>query len=235
MVMTKVNVYKELKMPYAGFVYFNEKQPLDHLLSNEYVYTLRKKGHKEGWGYAKCRRVFIGSMGIERKGSINRAEDFVEESGFSTVLEWFNHVRDMGLDPHDMDLYFVWLHNMITDLERIAILDYYENFGIRPFPIQIYRVRKQYFDAIVDGTKTEELRKCSEYWQNRLINTPNPPKIAKFICGRRTHSRLITARYIGLAEEKLGRKLTEQGKKDLEVEKYHGCCVVTGLGSRIII
>lgn len=61
-----------------------------------------------------------------------------------------------------------------------------------PYKIQVSRIRKPYFDAIVSGDKKEELKALSPYWLRRLIETENPANVMKFVCGKRVHSRKIT-------------------------------------------
>ena len=62
----------------------------------------------------------------------------------------------------------------------------------KPYKIQVSRIRKPYFNAIVSGDKKEELKALSPYWIRRLIETENPPNVMKFICGKHVHSRKIT-------------------------------------------
>lgn len=57
--------------------------------------------------------------------------------------------------------------------------------GMKTLP---FRVRKQFFDRIVAGTKTVEYRSDSPFWSSRARDAA----VALFICGRRTHRRLIT-------------------------------------------
>ena len=73
-----------------------------------------------------------------------------------------------------------------------------------PYKIQVSRIRKPYFDAIVSGDKKEELKALSPYWIRRLIETENPPNIMKFICGKRVHSRKIAKIFKDKAKTILG-------------------------------
>jgi len=74
----------------------------------------------------------------------------------------------------------------------------------------VFRVRKQYFDAIISGEKTVEYRKDSSFWLRRLA--PNPkPDVAVFLCGKRVHRRRIT--YI--TRSLTPYDFSEQGKKDV--------------------
>lgn len=78
------------------------------------------------------------------------------------------------------------------------------------------RVRREYFDAIVSGEKKEELRVDSPKWAWLL--GPNPPDVARFVCGRETHLRKIVSIHWGDAEEILGRPPSRQGRKDLGLD-----------------
>lgn len=97
----------------------------------------------------------------------------------------------------------------------------------------VFRIRKEYFDQIVSGEKTYELRALSDYWRTRLIETDDPPKRALFLCGKRTHLRQILNRFIGYAEEILGRKVSKQGRKDLALDTHKGRCIAVKLGEKI--
>ena len=74
-----------------------------------------------------------------------------------------------------------------------------------PYKIQVSRIRKPYFDAIVSGDKREELKALSPYWIRRLIETENPANVMKFICGKRVHSRKIAKIFKDKAKTILGR------------------------------
>ena len=74
----------------------------------------------------------------------------------------------------------------------------------KPYKIQVSRIRKPYFDAIVSGDKGEELKALSPYWIRRLIETENPPNVMKFICGKCVHSRKITKIFKDKAKTILG-------------------------------
>ena len=80
-----------------------------------------------------------------------------------------------------------------------------------------FRVRQQYYDAIVSGKKTVELRRDTPYWRKRLIEG-RMPKIAVFVCGKQVHRRRIYCITEGTPEQVLGRKLTEQEKHDVPTE-----------------
>lgn len=91
-----------------------------------------------------------------------------------------------------------------------------------------FRIRKQYFDAIVKGEKKVELRNYSPFWIKRLL-TGTPPKIAVFVCGKQVHRREITSIETGNPKEILGRELSEQGKKDIPMEY----CIAIYLGKKL--
>lgn len=97
----------------------------------------------------------------------------------------------------------------------------------------VFRIRKEYFDLIVSGEKTCELRALSDYWRKRLIETDEPPKRALFICGMSTHLRQILLCFIGYAEEILEQKVSKQGRKDLALDTHKGRCIAVKLGEEI--
>jgi hypothetical protein len=74
----------------------------------------------------------------------------------------------------------------------------------------VFRIRKRYFDAIVDGSKRVEYRKDSVFWFRRFVLRP-PPDIAVFICGKRVHRRRITRIEAVITPG----GFSEQGKKDV--------------------
>jgi len=78
-----------------------------------------------------------------------------------------------------------------------------------------FRVRRRYFDAIVAGTKREEIRTDKPYWR-RILLGDEPPQIAVFVCGKDIHRRWIAEKpYLEDPERLLGRSLSEQGLKDV--------------------
>ena len=88
-----------------------------------------------------------------------------------------------------------------------------------------FRVRQQYYDAIVSGEKKIELRKYTPYWKKRLVKEPTP-RIAVFVCGKQVHRRWISSLSIETPEQALERKLTEQEKHDVPTEM----CIAIELG-----
>ena len=103
-----------------------------------------------------------------------------------------------------------------------------------PYKIQVSRIRKSYFDAIVSGEKGEELKALSPYWIRRLIETETPPNVIKFICGKRVHSRKITKIFKDKPQTILGRPISEQGRIDLQLDMYDGHCIVVELGKEVV-
>jgi len=79
----------------------------------------------------------------------------------------------------------------------------------------LFTIRRQYFDAIISGEKTEELRADIPHWSWLL--GPDPPQVAVFMCGHDIHRRYITDIYRAPPEEILGRPVSEQGRKDLRL------------------
>lgn len=107
----------------------------------------------------------------------------------------------------------------------------------KPYKIQVSRIRKPYFDAIVSGEKGEELKALSPYWIKRLFESEIPPNVMKFVCGKRVHSRKITRIFTEKAENILRRPVSEQGKKDLQLDEHEGYCmgycIVVELGEEV--
>ena len=84
-----------------------------------------------------------------------------------------------------------------------------------PKEFALFRVRREYFDQILNGTKNVELRKDSEFWRRRLLG-PCPPSIALFLCGpRKVYRRIVEIRADQDPEVILGRPLSEQGRRDI--------------------
>lgn len=88
-----------------------------------------------------------------------------------------------------------------------------------------FRIRRIYYDQIVDGIKTVELRKYSDYWKGILLGE-SPPDVAVFVCGKDVHRRWIKEITVGYPQEILGRELSDQGKRDIPTE----LCIATWLG-----
>ncbi len=84
-----------------------------------------------------------------------------------------------------------------------------------------FTVRKAYFDEIVAGRKTREVRRASPYWRAiwtrvaRALERGEPVE-ATFLCGPRWHRRrVVDAILYPDATVALGREPSEQGRKDL--------------------
>ena len=87
---------------------------------------------------------------------------------------------------------------------------------IRPVSnrVQMFRVRRPYFDEILSGSKVMELRRASPFWRVRLLE--RRPGIAVFYCGKRRYKCRITGfMEFATAEEALHRPLSEQGMMDV--------------------
>lgn len=84
-----------------------------------------------------------------------------------------------------------------------------------------FRIRKIYYDQIVAGTKTVEVRRNTPFWKTRvgralgeLLN--GDPVVCVFICGKEVHRRCLERIwYYDIAAEALGRPPSEQGLKDV--------------------
>jgi len=55
----------------------------------------------------------------------------------------------------------------------------------------VFRIRKEYFDAIASGEKTTEFRRASPFWRKRIVDKGISLDTAVFICGKRVHRRRI--------------------------------------------
>ena len=95
-----------------------------------------------------------------------------------------------------------------------------------------FRIRKEYFDAIVRGEKTVEYRRDSAFWRIRVANVLTDPEttfpitiglnylsmnvdaIGVFICGKRIHRRKIK----GIALQRTPDDFSAQGKKDVNTK-----------------
>jgi len=106
----------------------------------------------------------------------------------------------------------------------------------------VFRIRKRYFADIVQGKKTVEYRKDSEFWRKRIQNAIKKGGIelsetnivfpegneadAVFVCGKRVHRRLVTqiVRMVTPA-------FSEQGRKDVDTPY----CWAFHLGEQFVI
>lgn len=81
-----------------------------------------------------------------------------------------------------------------------------------------FRIRRIYYDQIVEGTKTFELRPTSPYWDKKFQNFGRDEFIggqAVFVCGKDVHRREITKIHCCYPSDRLGRALSVQGQKDI--------------------
>ena len=92
------------------------------------------------------------------------------------------------------------------------------------------RIRKIYFEQIVDGTKNFELRKHNGFWRKRLLEG-GKPEIAVLVCGKQVHRRKITHISEESPEKILGGPLSEQIKSDIGDT---GICYIIWLGEEIM-
>lgn len=91
-----------------------------------------------------------------------------------------------------------------------------------------FRVRRVYFNMIVAGEKTEEIRSYTPFWFKRLISGGQPEE-AVFLCGKDVHRRRIKSVYIDIPEKVLLRPLSLQGLRDLTTE----VCIIVELGEEV--
>jgi hypothetical protein len=84
-----------------------------------------------------------------------------------------------------------------------------------------FRIRKIYFDQIVAGTKTQEVRRSNHFWDIRATRAHAELEygrqvIAVFVCGTEVHRReVLHVEQLVSAEVALGRPPSEQGREDL--------------------
>ncbi len=92
--------------------------------------------------------------------------------------------------------------------------------SIEPFKVA-FIIRRVYFDQIVNGTKTAEVRRASLRWVEVAASVHSrlekkSPVVATFLCGRLIHRReILSVARFETAREALGREPSEQGKKDI--------------------
>lgn len=95
----------------------------------------------------------------------------------------------------------------------------------------VFRIRKEYFDAIVEGTKRIEYRKDSQFWGARIRGFDrienSQEYMAVFICGKRTHRREIVA----IERIKTPDYFSEQGNLDVDTPT----CLAFHLGKILLI
>lgn len=96
----------------------------------------------------------------------------------------------------------------------------------------LFMVRREYYDAIVEGRKKEEIRNPAN-WQWLLGD--DPPQVAVFICGNSpTHRRWITRIYTEKPSKVLGRPVSYLGMLDLgmtsRLPENEFPCIVVELG-----
>lgn len=87
----------------------------------------------------------------------------------------------------------------------------------------VLRIRKPYFEAIVNGEKTVEYRQASLYWLRRLSS--RQPRVAVFICGKRVHRRRI----LKVEQIPTPTDFSEQGQRDVPT----AACFAIYLGEKI--
>ena len=93
----------------------------------------------------------------------------------------------------------------------------------------LFTVRRQYFDAIVSGEKTMEVRRASQRWRTIyhhalfLIRREHEQVVGVFMCGRSIHRREITDIHpYANPKAALGRDPSWQGKLDLGIDEVFG-------------
>ncbi len=84
-----------------------------------------------------------------------------------------------------------------------------------------FRVRREYFDQILQGVKDKELRRITPYWEGRVkaakkAKAKGQSLVGIFLCGKDVHRRHISDIVIELsARVALGRELSERGRQDV--------------------
>jgi len=109
----------------------------------------------------------------------------------------------------------------------------------------MFRIRRQYFDAIVAGTKTVEYRRKSPFWDQRvnrvlsdkakyLVLNPHLGRsvsvtldlsevasekiVGVFVCGPRTHRRIVTGIGLQFTESM---NFSRQGRRDVDTPECY--------------
>jgi hypothetical protein len=91
-----------------------------------------------------------------------------------------------------------------------------------------FRIRRIYFDQIVAGTKTVEVRARKAFWIVRAQRAMaclflGIPVGCIFLCGKDVHRRgLVLVEAYDTAEEALGRPPSPQGLKDIGTGPCYG-------------
>lgn len=79
-------------------------------------------------------------------------------------------------------------------------------------------VKKEYFDAIKSGDKTEEYRLCNEYWTKRLVNRADSYNRLIITCGypkRDDKEKILSFPYVGWERKTITHK--HFGEEPVEV------------------
>jgi ASC-1-like (ASCH) protein len=92
----------------------------------------------------------------------------------------------------------------------------------------VFRVRTVYFDMVVSGEKTVEVRRYCDYWNTRAYGArwrleEGEAVIAKFVNGDRRHCRWITSvQDYDTPDQVLGREPSEQAVLDIGTGRVWG-------------
>ncbi len=84
-----------------------------------------------------------------------------------------------------------------------------------------FRIRRCYFDAIRDGTKPNEIRRCCEFWDPRAwkatkLLLAGKKVTAVLVCGKDIlYKPVLRITMCNHASEAMGREPSEQGRKDV--------------------
>lgn len=106
-----------------------------------------------------------------------------------------------------------------------------QGFQLEGFPLTyhvVFRIRRVYYDQIVAGTKTVEVREHKPYWATIAVNaldhlSEGTEVVAVFLCGKDVHRReLVKVAWYRTPQEVLGRKLSEQAKRDVGTGRVIG-------------
>lgn len=124
------------------------------------------------------------------------------------LSDMFDRMKEVGYFYTSSEIEATKIFDKVWDECHEELKEYMDNLKRVSF-----RVRRKYFDLIVKGIKTEEIRTDKPYWFWLLGD--DPPIIATFVCGKDVHRRWIERIYRDDPEKVLGRPLSEQGQQDI--------------------
>ena len=86
----------------------------------------------------------------------------------------------------------------------------------------VINIKKKYFNEILNGTKKEEFRKKTKFWETRILNREYTHVV--FRNGYKKNAPTITLRYLGYDVKNLQRDFFGKDATDLFVLKLGEVC-----------